>query len=128
MNRKRQTMRMNREATKIKRKSELLDISKKHTTALVKDLNISADRAVDFGKNMALIGGVLYVGYTVLDRFLEAKLNTQKKDKQPNKFATLNKMIQPLLAMAIQQGSTVLLKRARIMLIDYLEEKNSEDV
>ena len=128
MNRKRQTMRMNREATKIKRKSELLEISKKHTTALVKDLNISADRAVDFGKNMALIGGVLYIGYTVLDRFLEAKLNTQKKDKQPNKFATLNKMIQPLLAMALQQGSTVLLKRARVMLIDYLEEKNSKDV
>ena len=119
---------MNRETTKAKRKSELLEISRKHSTALAKELNISANRAVDFGKNMALIGGVLYVSYTVLDRFLEAKLNTEKKHKEPNKFVTLNKMIQPLLAMALQQGSTVLLKRARIMLIDYLEEKNSNDV
>ncbi len=125
---KKPTRRMNREATKIRRKSELLAISKRHKIALIKELNLSADRAVNFGKNMAIIGGVLFVGYTVLDRFLEARLKTESKTDKPNKFATLNKIILPLLSMALQQGSSVLLKRVRNMLIDYLEEKNNDDV
>ena len=119
---------MNREATKIRRKNELLATSKKHQEGLSKELNTSSERVVEFGKNMAVVGGVLYVGYTVLDRFLEAKLNTKKKETKPNKFETLNKMILPLLAMALQQGSTILLKRARVMLIDYLEEKYKSNV
>ena len=119
---------MNKEATKIRRKSELLASVNRHRDALGKELNISSERIVVFGKNMALLGGALYVGYTVLDRFLEAKLKTEKKDDKPNKFETLNKLILPFLALALQQGSTILLKRARVMLIDYLEEKNKEDV
>ena len=119
---------MNKEATKIRRKSELLASVNRHRDALGKELNISSERIVVFGKNMALLGGALYVGYTVLDRFLEAKLKTEKKEDKPNKFETLNKMVLPFLALALQQGSTVLLKRARVMLIDYLEEKHKEDV
>lgn len=119
---------MNKEATKIRRKSELLASVNKHRAALSKELNISSDRLVVFGKNMALLGGALYIGYTVLDRFLEAKLKTEKKIIKPNKFETLNKMILPILAMALQQGSTILLRRARVMLIDYLEEREKEDV
>ena len=119
---------MNREATKIRRKSQLVATSKKHREALEKELNISSERIVEFGKNMAVIGGALYVGYTVLDRFLEAKLKSEKRKSKPNKYETLNKMILPLLAMALQQGSIVLLKKARIMLVDYLEEKNKADV
>ena len=61
---------MNKEATKILRKSELLASAKKHRTALSTELNISSERVVVFGKNMAVLGGALYVGYTVLDRFL----------------------------------------------------------
>ena len=119
---------MNREATEIRRKNELLATSKMHQEALTKELNTSSDRVVEFGKNMAVIGSALYVGYTVLDRFLEAKLKTTKKASKPNKFETLNKMILPLLAMALQQGSVVLMKRARIMLVDYLEENSKRDV
>jgi hypothetical protein len=119
---------MNKEATKIRRKGELLASVNRHRDALSKELNISSERIVVFGKNMALLGGALYIGYTVLDRFLEAKLKTEKKEDKPNKFETLNKLILPFLALALQQGSTILLKRARVMLIDYLEEKNKEDV
>ena len=119
---------MNKEATKIHRKSELLASAKKHRAALSEELNISSDRVVVFSKNMAVLGGGLYIGYTILDRFLEAKLKTEKKEAKPNKFETLNKMILPFLALALQQGSTVLLKRARVMLIDYLEEKHKGDV
>ncbi|RLD21243.1 MAG: hypothetical protein DRI71_09350 [Bacteroidetes bacterium] len=119
---------MNREATKTRRKNELLATSKTHQEALSKELNTSSDRLVEFGKNMAVISSVLYVGYTVLDRFLEAKLKTTKKESKPNKFETLNKMILPLLAMALQQGSVVLMKKARIMLVDYLEEKGKKNV
>ena len=119
---------MNKEATKIRRKSELLASAKKHRVALSEELNISSERVVVFSKNMAVLGGGLYIGYTVLDRFLEAKLKTEKKEAKPNKFETLNKMILPFLALALQQGSTILLKRARVMLIDYLEEKHKVDV
>ena len=119
---------MNREAIKIRKKNELLASSKKHQAALMTELSISSERLVVFGKNMAVIGGALYVSYTVLDRFLEAKLKSEKKKAKPNKYETLNKMILPLLAMALQQGSMVLLKKARIMLVDYLEEKNNTDV
>jgi hypothetical protein len=122
------TRAMNKAATKKYRKNELLAVSKEYKKALTNDLNISSDRIVTYGKNMAVIGGVLYVGYTVLDRFLEAKLKTEKKAAKPNKYETLNKMILPILAMALQQGSTILLKKARVMLIDYLEEKNKENV
>jgi hypothetical protein len=119
---------MNKEATKIRRKSELLANAKKYRTALDEELNISSDRIIVFGKNMALLGGALYIGYTVLDRFLEAKLKTEKKNDKPNKFETLNKMILPFLALALQQGSSILLKRTRVMLIDYLEEREKENV
>jgi hypothetical protein len=122
------TRAMNKAATKKYRKNELLAVSKEYKKALTNDLNISSDRIVSYGKNMAVIGGVLYVGYTVLDRFLEAKLKTEKKTTKPNKYETLNKMILPILAMALQQGSTILLKKARVLLIDYLEEKNKENV
>ena len=119
---------MNREATKKQRKSELLATFKNHQQALYTELSISSDRIVDFGKNMAVIGGVLYVGYTILDRYLDAKLRTEKKKKEPGNFAVLNKIILPLLAMALQQGSIILLKKARVILIDYLEEKNKDNV
>lgn len=123
-----QKRKMNREATKIRRKNELLATSKKHQQGLSQELNTSSERVVEFGKNIAVLGSVLYVGYTVLDRFLEAKLKTTKKEAKPNKFETLNKMLLPLLAMALQQGSVFLMKKARIMLVDYLEEKSKMDV
>ena len=104
------TQKMNREAVKRKKKEDLLKLSKDHQKALYNELNVSSVRVVEFGKNMAIIGGVLYVGYTVLDRFLDAKLKSEKK-KAPGKFETLNKMILPILAMALQQGSTILLKK-----------------
>jgi hypothetical protein len=118
---------MNNEAAKRKRKQVLLNLSKNHQKALYHELNVSSDRVFEFGKNMAIIGGVLYVGYTVLDRFLDTKLKSQK-NKTPGKLETLNKMILPILAMALQQGSTILLKRARNMLVEYLAEKRNDDV
>jgi len=119
---------MNREASKKLRKSELLATSEKHRKALYNELQISSDRLVDFGKNMAVIGGVLYIGYTVLDRYLNLKLKTKEKKNKPNKYEALNNLILPLLAMALQQGSVILLKKARSMLIEYLEEKSPADV
>ena len=115
---------MSRESIKVRRKSELKAASEKHQKALYKELNISSIRIVEFGKNMAVLGGVLYIGYTILDRFLDAQIKTEKKKEQGGKFESLNKIILPLLALALQQGSMILLKKARIMLINYLEEKN----
>ena len=121
-------MKKNREATKIRRKSELLATSKKFQKSLSKELNISSERVVDFSKNMAILGGVLFVGYTILDRFLEAKMRTNTKKQKPNKFDSLNKIILPMLALALQQGSVVLMKKARILLVEYLEEKDKQNV
>jgi hypothetical protein len=119
---------MNREATKIRRKKELQASSRKYKESLSKELNTSFDRLTDFSKNMLIIGGVMFAGYTILDRLLEAKLNTQKKRSSPSKFDSLNKIIMPMLAMALQQGSVVLLKKARNMLVEYLEEKTAQNV
>jgi len=117
---------MKREVTKIRRKGELKALAKKHQEALYTELNISTERVVEFGKNMAVLGSILYIGYTILDRYLDAKLKNDSDNKkgEAGKFETLNKMILPLLAMGLQQGSMLLLKRARTMLIDYLEEKD----
>ncbi|GEM_PF-4050171 len=113
---------------KKKRKADLKAAAAAHQQALYKELNSSADRLVEFGKAMAVAGGILYVGYTILDRYLDSKLKTEEKPDDSGKYATLHKIILPFVALALQQGSTVLLKKAQQMLIDYLEEKNKADV
>ena len=100
---------------------------KSHQKELYKDLNISSNRVVEYGKNMAVLGGVLFVGYTVLDRLLNAKLKTGQKKEEPSRYEALNKILLPILAAGLQQGSVVLLKRAKDLLIDYLEEKAEND-
>ena len=70
---------MSRESIKVRRKSELKAATEKHQKALYQELNTSSIRIVEFGKNMAVLGGMLYVGYTILDRFLDALLKTEKK-------------------------------------------------
>lgn len=117
---------MSRESNKVKRKSELKVASEKHQKALYQELNTSSIRIVEFGKNMAILGGMLFVGYTILDRFLDSQLKTEKKKEKAGKFDSLNKIILPLLAIGLQQGSMVVLKKARTMLIDYLEEREKD--
>ena len=117
---------MSRESIKVRRKSELKAATEKHQKALYQELNTSSIRIVEFGKNMAVLGGMLYVGYTILDRFLDALLKTEKKKEKAGKFDSLNKIILPLLAMGLQQGSMIVLNKARSMLIDYLEEKEKD--
>lgn len=119
---------MNREDTKVKRKTELKKASQKYQLDLYDNLSVTSDRVLNFGKNMAIIGGVLYVGYTILDRYLDAELRTNDKKQEEGKYATLTKILLPLLALALQQGSIIILKRVKSMLIDYLEEKNKGDV
>ncbi|RLD22168.1 MAG: hypothetical protein DRI71_07880, partial [Bacteroidetes bacterium] len=96
---------MSRESIKVRRKSELKAASEKHQKALYKELNTSSIRIVEFGKNMAILGGMLYIGYTILDRFLNSQLKTEKKKEEAGKFESFNKIILPLLALALQQGS-----------------------
>ena len=119
---------MTREDSKNIRKTELKKASKKYQNELYDNLSVASDRLVTFGKNMAVIGGVLYVGYTILDRYLDAELRTSEKKKEEGKYATLTKILLPLLALALQQGSTIILKKVKSRLIDYLEEKNKTDV
>ena len=122
------TVKVSREQSKKKKKADLKATATAHQEALYAQLNATADRLVDYGKSMAVIGGILYVGYTILDRYLDARLKTTEKEEDSGKYATLHKIILPFVALALQQGSTVLLKKARLMLIDYLEEKNNPDV
>jgi hypothetical protein len=117
---------MSRESIKVRRKSELKAATEKHQKALYKELNTSSIRIVEFGKNMAVLSGLLYVGYTILDRFLDSQLKTENKKKEAGKFDSLNNIILPLLAMGLQQGSMIVLKKARTMLIDYLEKREKD--
>jgi len=119
---------MSRESIKVRRKSELKAASEKHQKALYKELNTSSIRIVEFGKNMAVLGGMLYNSKTILNRFLNSQLKTLNKKEEDGNLDTFNKKSLQLLEFALQQGSMILLKKARIMLIDYLEEKNSKDV
>ena len=59
----------------------------------------------------------------ILERYLDAKLGAIEKKNNPNRYETLNKIILPLLIFALQQGSMTLIRKARIMLIDYLEKE-----
>jgi len=113
-----------REESKKQKKLVLLDNAKGHQQNLYNDLNSASERVVVFGKNALVISGVIYVGFTILDRFLEAKLATTERKKDPGKFDSLNKIILPLLAFALQQGSLALMKKARLMLVEYLEKQD----
>ena len=103
----------------------LLAKAKAHQKKLYMDLNETSERAIVFGKNALALGAVMYVGYTVLDRFLDAKLGSAQKKENPNRYDTLNKIILPILIFALQQGSMTLIRKARLMLIDYLEEERN---
>ena len=114
-----------KEETKKKRKQVLLEKAQIHQKKLYADLNETSERALIYGKNALALGSVLYVGYTILDRYLDARLGASQKKKDPNKYETLNKIILPILIFALQQGSMSLIKKARLMLIDYLEEERN---
>ncbi len=119
---------MRQKTSKTRKKLKLQAAFNSHKKALYGELNVASVRVVEFGKTMAMVSGVLYVGYTVLDRFLDAKLRTEKKAGESGNFMTLNKIILPVLAYALQQGSVVLLKRAREILVNYLEKQVDENV
>ena len=114
-----------KEETKKKRKQVLLEKAQIHQKKLYADLNETSERALIYGKNALALGSVLYVGYTILDRYLDARFGASQKKKDPNKYETLNKIILPILIFALQQGSMSLIKKARLMLIDYLEEERN---
>ncbi len=114
-----------KEESKRIQKEKLLAKAEEHKEKLYNDANVAADRVVVYGKNILVLGGALYVGYTILDRYLASKLNTTKKT-DPGKYEALNKIVLPILAFALQQGSLSLIKKARLLLIDYLE-KNTDD-
>jgi hypothetical protein len=115
---------MKEESKKI-HKEKLLAKAQEHKERLYLDTNTAAERVVIYGKNALVLGGALYVGYTILDKYLDAQFRTTKKS-EPGKYEALNKIILPILAFALQQGSLSLIKKARLMLIDYLE-KNTDD-
>jgi hypothetical protein len=112
-----------REEHKKKYKQKLLDKAQHHQQQLYADLNESSERVVVFGKNAIALSGALFVGYTILERFLDAKLGAIEKKKNPNRYETLNKIILPVLIFALQQGSMTLIRKARLLLIDYLEKQ-----
>lgn len=114
---------MTREENKRKRRIKLQKKSKLHQEKLYSDLNESSERVVVFGKNAIALSGVLYVGYTIIDRYLDARLGSLEKKKNPNRYETLNKIILPILIFALQQGSMTLIRKARMMLIDYIEKE-----
>ena len=72
-------MMMTREEHKRQRKQKLQDKARLHQEKLYTDLNESSERIVSFGKNALAISGALYVGYTILERFLDAKLGAIEK-------------------------------------------------
>ena len=104
---------MMRAEIKKQRKQVLLEKAKNHQKKLADDLNESSERVVVFGTNALAISGALYVGYTILDRFLDAKLASTEKKKNPGRYETLNKIILPILIFALQQGSMTQIRKSQ---------------
>lgn len=115
-----------RETVKQRHKQKLLDEAQSNQRDLVENLNVAMERGVTYARNAMVFGGALYVGYTILTRYLDARLATPEKKREEDGFDALNKILLPLLAFALQQGSLVLMKKARMMLIDYLEEREHD--
>ena len=114
-----------KEEHKQKRKKKLQQKAQHYQEKLYADLNEGSERVIVFGKNALALSGALYVGYTILERYLDAKLGAIEKKQNPNRYETLNKIILPILIFALQQGSMTLIRKARLMLIDYLEKERN---
>lgn len=118
------------EELKAKKREELIATLEQKKKELQSHFDEGANKAVELGKGMLVIGTGVLLLYTILDRYLEAKFrtSTKKKDKPVSDTkSSLNKLLYPIFTILLQQGASTLFSSGQKKWIDYLELKKQKN-
>ncbi len=112
------------EQEKAERRKELLAILENKKKELQKHFEESANKSIDAGKGLLIIGTGALLLYTIFDRFLESKFRVRHTAKEESSSkAVSNKLLYPIFSMILQQGSSLLFNESQKRLVDYLKNK-----
>jgi len=110
------------EKIKAERRKELLAILESKKKELQIHFDQGANKAIDVGKGMMVVGAAGFVLYTIFDRYLESKFRGSNTVSSSGKSAT-TKFMYPIFSMVLQEGASVLFNQGQKMLTDYLQSK-----
>jgi len=114
----------NLERLKNERKKELLSVLESKKKSLQQHFDEGANKAIDVGKGMIVLGASILLLYTIIDRYLEAKFRSKSgSTSETSTKSSTNKLIYPLLSMALQHGANALFNTGQKRLVDYLKKK-----
>ncbi|MCB0496246.1 MAG: hypothetical protein KDC79_08920 [Cyclobacteriaceae bacterium] len=120
----------NLEEIKEKKRKELIATLEQKKKELQSHFDEGANKAIEYGKGMIVIGTGVLLLYTVLDRYLESKFRTSsKKPDAPasETKASMNKLLLPLFTILLQQGASSLFSMSQKKLVDYLKLKKEKN-
>lgn len=114
----------NHNALKAQRKKELLSQLESKKQDLQKHIGDAANKSVDVGKGLLLIGTGVLIIYSIFDRFLESKFKAPqiKEGESPSKSST-SRLLYPVFSMLLNQGSSFLFDKGQQQLVDYLKNR-----
>ncbi len=116
------------EQKKAERRKELLTTLESKKKELQKHFEESANKSIDAGKGLLVIGTGVLLLYTIFDRFLESKFRVKHTTKEDTSSKTAsNKLLYPIFSMMLQQGSSLLFNESQKRLVDYLKNKKSNN-
>jgi len=116
------------EQKKAERRKELLTTLERKKKELQKHFEESANKSIDAGKGLLVIGTGVLLLYTIFDRFLESKFRVKHTIKEDTSSkAASNKLLYPIFSMMLQQGSSLLFNESQKRLVDYLKNKKSNN-
>lgn len=118
------------EEAKARKRKELINTLELKKKELQSHFDEGANKAIEFGKGMMIMGTGALLVYIIVDRYLESKFKTNpKKEEGPvsETKASINKLLFPVFAFILQQSASSLFSAGQGRLIDYLESKNKKD-
>ncbi|MCB0504271.1 MAG: hypothetical protein KDC58_02100 [Cyclobacteriaceae bacterium] len=119
----------NLEEIKAKKRKELIATLEQKKKELQLHFDEGANKAIEWGKGMIVIGTGVLLLYTVLDRYLEVKFrsNAKKEDRPISETkSSINKLLLPIFSILLQQGASTLFSSGQKKWIDYLESKKGK--
>lgn len=118
----------NLDKLKAKKRKELLDKLEKKKKELQDHFSEGATNAINLGKGALVMGTAILMGYTILDRYLEARFKPIEKARTNTKTkSSTNKLLYPIFSIILQQGASSLFESGQKRLIDYLNYKKQKN-
>ncbi len=112
------------EQLKAERRKELLAILESKKKELQKHFEEGANKSIDAGKGLLVIGLGTLLLYTIFDRFLESKFRIKSSSSNHSSTkAVSNKLLYPIFSMLLQKGTNALFNQSQKRLIEYLKTK-----